>query len=189
MDMSGEYRIAAPRRKVWEALNDPAILEQCVPGCEGIEKLSDTEMTGQFTARFGPLKAQFSGKLYLCDLDPPNSCRITGEGSGARAGFVKGGATVRLGDDDGGTLLSVTVDAQVGGKLARYSSRFINTIIHKLADDFFRRFNDVLSAAPPAPASVASRPPLTSRRAPLPIWIIVLAAAATALLVYCYVAK
>ena len=158
MDMTGEYRIAAPRPKVWDALNDPSILRQCIPGCEEIEKLSDTEMTARIMARVGPLKARFAGKVRLCDLDPPNGYRITGEGSGVRAGFAKGGATVRLGDDGGGTLLSFTVDAQVGGKLARYSSRFINAVARKMANDFFGRFSEVLSASPPVPTPLAGVP-------------------------------
>src|SRR6478609_7798177 len=101
MDMSGEYRIPAPREKVWQALNDPAILKQCIPGCESLEKTSDTEMNGKVTAKVGPVTARFGGKVTLSDLDPPNSYRISGEGTGGPAGFAKGGATVALRDDNG----------------------------------------------------------------------------------------
>src|ERR1700691_4573801 len=119
MDMTGEYRITAPRTKVWAALNDPEILKQCIPGCEEIDKQSDTEMTAKVTAKVGPVKARFTGKVTLSDLDPPNGYRISGEGSGGPAGFAKGGATVHLVDDGNATLLSYTVDAHVGGKLAQ----------------------------------------------------------------------
>ena len=96
MDMSGSYRITAPREKVWAALNDPEILKQCIPGCEEIEKHSDTELTAKVVAKVGPVKAKFAGKVTLSDIDPPNGYTITGEGSGGAAGFGKGGAAVKL---------------------------------------------------------------------------------------------
>ena len=96
MDMSGEVRIAAPREAVWRALNDPEILRQSIPGCEEIVKTSDTEMTAKVTAKVGPVKAKFGGKVTLSDLDPPNGYKISGEGQGGAAGFAKGGAVVHL---------------------------------------------------------------------------------------------
>ena len=123
MDMTGEFRIPAPRAKVWAALNDPEILKQSIPGCEEIEKLSDTEMTAKVTAKVGPVKARFAGKVTLSELNPPTSYKITGEGSGGGVGFAKGGATVTLADDGDGTKLSYVVEANVGGKLAQIGSR------------------------------------------------------------------
>jgi carbon monoxide dehydrogenase subunit G len=157
MDMTGEYRIAAPRQKVWEALNDPEILKQCIPGCEEINKLSDTEMTAKVTAKVGPVKAKFGGKVTLSDLDPPNGYRISGEGSGGAAGFAKGGAQVRLADDGADTLLSYTVEAHVGGKLAQIGSRLIDATARKMADDFFARFAAIVGG--PAPAEAAAPAP------------------------------
>src|SRR5215467_9093147 len=116
MDMSGEVRIAAPREAVWRALNDPEILKQCIPGCEEIEKSSDTEFAAKVTARVGPVKARFGGRVTLSDLDPPNGYKISGEGQGGAAGFAKGGANVRLEPDGAGTLLRYEVHAAVGGK-------------------------------------------------------------------------
>ncbi len=171
MDMSGEYRIAAMRDKVWQALNDPAILKQCIPGRESLEKLSDTEMNGKVTAKVGPVTARFGGKVTLSDLDPPNSYRISGEGTGGPAGFAKGGATVTLRDDNGATVLSYKVDANVGGKLAQIGSRLIDSTARKMADDFFARFAAIVGApaaetpqAAPAPAAVA--PPPVAEPAP-----------------------
>ena len=140
MDMSGEVRIAAPREAVWRALNDPETLRQCIPGCEEIEKLSDTEMTAKVTAKVGPVKAKFGGRVTLSDLDPPNGYKITGEGEGGVAGFAKGGAVVGLTDKDGGTLLTYNVEAQIGGKLAQLGQRLINGSAKKLADEFFSNF-------------------------------------------------
>src|SRR5471030_1316545 len=110
MEIKGEYKIAAPRDKVFAALNDQAILQACIPGCETLEKLSDTEMTAKVRLRIGPVSAGFSGKVTLSDIDPPNGYRISGEGKGS-VGFAKGGAAVTLADADGGTRLSYTVDA------------------------------------------------------------------------------
>ena len=140
MDMTGEYRIAAPRAKVWAALNDAEILKQSIPGCDEIEKTSDTSFTAKVTAKVGPVKASFGGKVTLSDMDPPNGYTITGEGSGGVAGFAKGGATVALAEKDGGTLLSYNVEAQIGGKLAQLGQRLINGSAKKLADEFFANF-------------------------------------------------
>ena len=140
MDMNGEYQIAAPRQRVWEALNDPEVLRQCIPGCEEIVKLSDVEWTAKVTAKVGPVKAKFGGKVLLTDLDPPNGYKITGEGTGGAAGFAKGGAAVKLVDDGPGTLLSYTVQANVGGKLAQIGSRLIDATARKMSDEFFKNF-------------------------------------------------
>jgi hypothetical protein len=148
MDMTGEFRIPAPRQKVWEALNDPEVLKQSIPGCDEIQKLSDTELAAKVTAKVGPVKARFGGKVVLSDLDPPNGYKITGEGSGGAAGFAKGGATVRLADDGAdATLLTYTVEAHVGGKLAQIGSRLIDATARKMAEEFFTRFSDAVGGA------------------------------------------
>src|SRR5208337_1489742 len=116
MDMNGTQRIESPREKVYVALNDPEVLKQCIPGCETIERLSDTEMRAVVTLRVGPVKASFTGMVTLSDLDPPNGYTITGEGSGGGAGFAKGGAKVRLEADGKATILNYTVKADVVGK-------------------------------------------------------------------------
>src|SRR5882762_11699719 len=103
MDMTGQYQIAAPRQRVWEALNDPEVLRGCIPGCEEIVKLSDVEWTAKVVAKVGPVKAKFAGKVTLSDLDPPNGYTITGEGSGGPAGFAKGSAVVHLAEASGAT--------------------------------------------------------------------------------------
>jgi carbon monoxide dehydrogenase subunit G len=140
MEIKGEYRIAAPREKVFAALNDQAVLQACIPGCESLEKTSDTEMKAKVRMRIGPVSASFTGKVTLSDIDPPNGYRISGEGEGGVAGFAKGGATVALADKDGGTLLTYDVEAQIGGKLAQLGQRLINGSAKKLADEFFANF-------------------------------------------------
>jgi uncharacterized protein len=150
MDMTGEYRIAASRDKVWEALNDPEILKQCIPGCELLEKTSPTEMNGKVVAKVGPVSAKFGGKVTLSDLDPPNGYKITGEGSGGAAGFAKGGAVVTLAEDGDGTLLTYKVEANVGGKLAQIGSRLIDGAARKMAGEFFAKFAAVVGPAPAA---------------------------------------
>ena len=143
MKMSGEYTLNAGREAVWQALNDPEVLRLCIPGCESIEKLSDTEMEAVATAKVGPVKAKFKGKVQLSDLDPPNSYTISGEGSGGAAGFAKGGAKVTLADaDGGGTVLAYDVDATVGGKLAQIGQRLVDGAAKKMADQFFQAFAD-----------------------------------------------
>ena len=152
MDMHGERRIPAPRQRVWEQLNDPEILKACIPGCETIEKLSDTEFTAKVVARVGPVKATFSGKVTLSDLDPPSRYTITGEGTGGVAGFAKGSATVTLEEEGGETVLRYGAQGQVGGKLAQIGSRLIDATARKMADEFFTRFAGVSSPEGAAPA-------------------------------------
>jgi carbon monoxide dehydrogenase subunit G len=153
MEMHGELRIPAPRAEVWEKLNDAETLKSCIPGCETVEKTSDTEFTAKVVARVGPVKATFSGKVTLTDLDPPAGYTITGEGTGGVAGFAKGSAKVALDDVGAETVLRYGVQAQVGGKLAQIGSRLIDATSRKMADEFFSRFVGVWapsSETPPA---------------------------------------
>lgn len=156
MDMSGEYLVPAPRQKVWEALNDPDILKQCIPGCEEVNKTSDTSFDAKVAAKVGPVKARFAGAVTLSDIDPPNGYTISGEGKGGAAGFAKGGAKVALSDADGGTLLTYEVDAQVGGKLAQIGARLIDSTAKKMANDFFKTFGEVVGEGGEASAAEAA---------------------------------
>ncbi len=151
MEMTGERLIPAPRTRVWEALNDPAILKASIPGCESIEVLPDNQMRATASVRIGPIAARFNGKVTLSDIDPPNGYTISGEGQGGVAGFAKGGATVRLADAEAGaTLMTYDVKAQVGGKMAQLGARLIDATAKQMADSFFDRFAN--QVAPPAPA-------------------------------------
>ena len=141
MDMNGEYRIDAPRETVWDALNDPEVLRQCIPGCETVERQSESELTATAKIKIGPVKAKFTGLVTLSDLNPPESYTITGEGKGGAAGFARGGAQVRLTPDGGdATVLHYEVHANVGGKLAQLGSRLIDSTAKKMSDEFFGRF-------------------------------------------------
>jgi carbon monoxide dehydrogenase subunit G len=156
MDMTGSYRIAASRDAVWAALNDPDVLKQCIPGCETLEMLSPTEMKATVTSKIGPVKARFSGKVNLSDLNPPESYTISGEGTGGAAGFAKGGAEVRLTEDGAETVLDYTAKAQVGGKIAQLGARLIDGVAKKMADEFFSKFAGHVGApAAEAPAPEA----------------------------------
>jgi carbon monoxide dehydrogenase subunit G len=163
MEIKGEYRIAAPREKVFAALNDPAVLQACIPGCESLEKTSDTEMKAKVRLRIGPVSASFTGKVTLSDIDPPNGYKISGEGQGGAAGFAKGGAVVTLREDNGATVLTYNVDAEVGGKIAQVGARLIDGTAKKLADEFFGKFAAMVGGPPPAAvagvASAAEPPP------------------------------
>jgi carbon monoxide dehydrogenase subunit G len=141
MEMSGEQLIPAPQQLTWDALNDPAMLKQCVPGCESIDPLGENQYAVLMVARVGPVSAKFKGKLTLSDIQPPNSYSIAFEGQGGAAGFAKGGAQVRLAPQAESTKLSYDVKASVGGKLAQIGSRLIDAAAKKVADDFFRNFN------------------------------------------------
>ncbi|MBI3453883.1 MAG: carbon monoxide dehydrogenase subunit G [Rhodospirillales bacterium] len=149
MQMTGEHRIPASREQVWKYLNDPEILRRSIPGCESVERVSDTEMTAKVVLQVGPVKAKFNGKVTLADLDPPNGYTIVGEGQGGVAGFGKGKATIRLESADATTtVLRYTAEATVGGKIAQIGARLIDATAQKLAAEFFDRF--VAAVAVPA---------------------------------------
>lgn len=146
MEMSGEQLIPASQQTVWEALNDPQMLKACVPGCESIEPVGENAYQVLMVARVGPVSAKFKGKLTLSDVRPPQSYSIAFEGQGGAAGFAKGGAQVRLSEKNKQTALAYDVKASVGGKLAQIGSRLVDAAAKKIADDFFRNFNEKVSA-------------------------------------------
>ena len=158
MEMTGDYRIEAPRETVWQALNDPEILKQCIPGCEELSKDGDSGFAAKVKAKVGPVSAKFAGKVTLSDLNPPESYTISGEGQGGAAGFAKGGAKVRLTEDGPATQLSYEVNAQVGGKLAQIGSRLIDGTAKKLAGQFFENFANAVGRPAPDPEPTAAEP-------------------------------
>ena len=146
MDITGEYKIAAPPERVWEALNDPEILRQAIPGCEEITALSATEIEAVIVSKIGPVKATFKSLLTITNLNPPSSYTLSGKGKGGVAGFGRGSADVTLSPDGNETILSYTADFSVGGKLAQVGSRLIVAATRKIADDFFAKFSQLLNA-------------------------------------------
>ncbi len=142
MEMKGEQLVPAPQQATWDALNDPQVLKACVPGCESIEPIGPDQYQVLMVARVGPVSAKFKGKLTLSDIRPPQSYAIAFEGQGGTAGFAKGGAQVRLSPEGSSTRLSYDVQANVGGKLAQIGSRLVDAAAKKVADDFFRNFNE-----------------------------------------------
>ena len=168
MDMTGEYTIPAPREKVWEALNDAEVLKASVPGCETLEKVSDTEFTATVMARVGPVRTKFNGRVTLSDLDPPNGYTISGEGQGGAAGFGKGGARVTLTGADGETVLRYEANASVGGKMAQIGSRVVEGVARKMADDFFARFAEQVAPGGEAEEEAAAPAEAPAETAPAP---------------------
>lgn len=183
MEMTGEQRIAASREIVWKALNDPNVLEACIPGCQELIKLSDSQMTAKAVIKVGPVTAKFQGAVTLSDFDPPNSYRITGEGQGGVAGFAKGSALVRLEEDGDDTILYYNVSAQIGGKLSQLGGRLIDATAKQMSGAFFKRFaheidvqyGDGADKTAPAPnpskagtSHAAPRPQVSRRPRPAP---------------------
>jgi uncharacterized protein len=140
LTMTGEVEIAAPQETVWRKLNDPDVLKACIPGCEHLEKLSETEFQATAKIKIGPVSATFKGRVELSDIDAPNGYTISGEGQGGIAGFAKGGAKVALVPNGTGTIMRYDVEAQVGGKIAQLGARLIDGVAKRMADQFFERF-------------------------------------------------
>ncbi len=144
MKLSGSYQINLIKQKVWQALNDPDILQKAIPGCEEFKKNSETKFIAKATNKIGPFNASFIGEIELKDLDPPNSYKIVGSGN-SPVGFASGEAWVRLENNQGGTKLIYEVQANVGGKIAQVGSRLIDMTAKKMADIFFGKFSDLIS--------------------------------------------
>lgn len=161
MQMTGDYRIEAPREAVWAALNDPDVLKAAIPGCEELEQTAPDAFEAKVRAKVGPVSARFAGAVSLSDIIPPESYTISGEGKGGAAGFASGGAKVRLEEiAEDATQLYYEVDAKVGGKLAQLGSRLIDSTAKKMADQFFTAFAEQVTAAQTAsaPTSAAAAP-------------------------------
>lgn len=142
MEMTGQQIVPLPQDETWQALNDTQVLKACVPGCETLEKISDTQYELAIRSRIGPVSARFKGIMTLEDVDAPRGYTMIFEGQGGVAGFAKGRAEVALSPEAEGTRLSYSVKAMVGGKIAQLGARLIDGVARKLADDFFRCFNE-----------------------------------------------
>jgi len=146
MEMTGEQLIHASQADTWAALNDTEVIKACVPGCESIDRASETDFVVRMTARVGPVSAKFKGKMTLSNLKPPHSYSIAFEGQGGVAGFAKGSADVSLVPEGHDTRLGYKVKANVGGKLAQIGSRLVDAAANKVANDFFNAFNEKMTA-------------------------------------------
>ena len=173
MKMSGSQVIDAPRDAVWKGLNDPKVLQQCIPGCESIVASSPTQMSAKVVLKIGPVKAAFKGSVTLSDIKAPESYRISGKGEGGFAGFASGGATVKLtATSPSETLMEYDVDAQVGGKIAMLGSRLVDSTAQSLANQFFDKFATVVNlsaAASKKPKPKAAKKPAKKPAAKKPV--------------------
>jgi uncharacterized protein len=138
--MTGEVDLPAPQQVVWARLNDPEVLKACIPGCQSLEKTSQTAFQAVAKIKIGPVSATFKGNVELTDIDAPNGYTISGEGQGGIAGFAKGAAKVQLVAQEGGTRMTYEVEAQVGGKIAQLGARLIDGVAKRMADQFFAAF-------------------------------------------------
>lgn len=137
MELSGNQLMAAPRQVVWQALLDPRTLQRCIPGCEEVSKISDEETHLRLLVKLGPVRARFTGKMFMSDVEPARRCKLSFEGVGGAAGSAKGVSDVQLTDEVDGTRLTYSVAASVGGKLGQIGGRLIDSSAKKMADDFF----------------------------------------------------
>ncbi|MFP3920257.1 MAG: CoxG family protein [Dichotomicrobium sp.] len=160
MKMSGSHTLPAPREEVWEKLNDPDVLRRCIPGCESLEKHDEDKLAAIVNVKIGPMNTRFNGEVQLTNLNPPESYRIEGSGSGGQAGSASGGADVRLEDKGDETELTYDVDARVSGKIAQLGNRLIDATAHNLATKFFENFANEIErpGAEPVHTSAVSVP-------------------------------
>ena len=150
MDITGEYRVPLTREAVFEALNDPDVLGQCIPGCQSLEQVGEHEYDADVVAKVGPVKARFRTRISVSNLNPPESYTLSGEGRGGAAGFASGSADVSLHTADGETVLRYAARIRPGGKIAQVGSRLIGGTARKIGADFFSRFVDVVTPDSPS---------------------------------------
>ncbi len=145
MELTDEIRISAPRDVVYEALNNPDVLRDCIPGCEELTQSAPGQLEAKVVLKVGPVKAKFAGEVTLDTSNAPNGFTLTGEGKGGAAGFAKGGADVTLTEDGAETVLVYTAKVDVGGKIAQLGSRLIAGTAKKLSGKFFTKFGEIVS--------------------------------------------
>lgn len=191
MDMQGSRQLAVTQSQAWNALNDPAVLKACIPGCDKVEATGDNQYAIGLAVKIGPVAAKFNGKITLSDINAPHSYNIAFDGQGGVAGFGKGDSTVKLVPNDAGCEMRYTVHATVGGKVAQLGQRLIDGAAKGMAEDFFKRFDAEMArqypaayaeaAAAKADATQGAAPPAGAR---IPVWVWAAGAAALALAVY-----
>jgi len=179
MEVTGEYRIAARRDVVWDALNDPGMLKKCIPGCVSLEKVGEDRFNAEVRAAVGPVRATFRSKLKLEDLDPPQRYTLRGESKAGAAGFGRGAAKVELAEFDDGTLLSWSAEFRVGGKLAQVGSRLVTGATRKTADQFFAHLSRELAPAPEAAGPASADTPRPASRQQRVLVLVVIATVAS----------
>ncbi len=176
MDMQGSRALAITQQQAWDALNNPAVLKTCIPGCDKVESTGPNQYAVGVAVKIGPVAAKFSGKITLSDINPPNSYTITFDGQGGAAGFGKGNSQVSLApsQEGSGCVLSYTVHASVGGKIAQLGQRLIDGVAKSMAEDFFKRFDDEMQRQHPeayaAAAKVEAASPAPAAGAKVPAW-------------------
>ena len=144
MKLTGSYKLNVKKEIVWQALNNPDILKQCIPGCESFEKESDTIFSATATNQIGPMNATFSGSVTLSNIKKNQSYTLSGEGQ-SPVGFANGKADIKITEDNGSTTLSYEVNVNIGGKVAQLGSRLIDGVAKKMSDYFFGRFADLVA--------------------------------------------
>ena len=144
MKLAGTYKLNVKKEIVWNALNDPKILKQCIPGCDSFDKENDNSFNASATNQIGPMNATFSGVVKLSNIKKNESYTMSGEGQSS-VGFANGSADVKLAEENGVTTLSYEVSVNVGGKIAQLGSRLIDGVAKKMSDYFFGRFADLVS--------------------------------------------
>ncbi len=184
MDMQGSRQLAITQQQAWDALNDPAVLKACIPGCDKVEPTGENQYAIGMAIKIGPVSAKFAGKITLGDIVAPVSYSINFEGQGGAAGFGKGNSAVKLTPNEGGCELQYTVHASVGGKIAQLGQRLIDGVAKSMAEDFFKRFDDAMHVAHPgayaakqeatdaqAAAGGATATPKATDGAGIPVWV------------------
>ena len=176
MDMQASRQLGVTQQQAWDALNDPEVLKVCIPGCDRIESTGEGQYAVGVALKIGPVSAKFAGKILLSDLKPPSSYTLTFDGQGGVAGFGKGTARVELAPNEQGCLLSYTVHAQVGGKVAQLGQRLVDGAAKSMSEDFFKRFDEEMQRRHPAPAAAGEAGAVAPVEAPaggssIPRWV------------------
>jgi carbon monoxide dehydrogenase subunit G len=174
MELNGDVLVAAPRARVWAALNDPEVLRRCIPGCEAMAATGEHEMAATVAVKLGPVRARFNGRVRLADVRPGEGCTLQFEGQGGAAGMARGASSVGLHDEPGGTRVSYQTQASVAGKLGQVGGRMIDAAARQMADQFFAAFQAEVAptpaqtseAAPPGEQPAAATPSVESAAAP-----------------------
>lgn len=175
MKIIGNAQFAAEPSVVWQALNDPAVLVQCIPGCHRLEALGDDAYAMTVAAGVGSIKGVYDGQVRLTDQAHPGSFRMHAQGAGA-AGTIGADVLVTLeGAVTGGTSVTYDADAVVGGMIGGVGQRMLVGVSKRMAAEFFGNVETVLtaglltadSAALPDGAA-ASKPSGASRLPPDP---------------------
>ena len=155
MKVAGEYTFDAPQDLVWQALQDPDVLSNAMPGGDSFTEVGENEFEGLLNVKVGPVQGKFKGNIKLMDIVAPDSYTMEVDGKGA-PGFVKATGSLKLTPDGDKTHMVYEGDAKIGGRIASVGQRLLDASSKSIIRQSLEGLNEYLTVQAAARAAAES---------------------------------